>query len=343
MNDFTKNIKIRFDVDKVKYREVDKLMKKLNEDLKLVDDEDVKELEELMGKFKQNGLTIDSKEAKEVLDKLTNLKRKGILNSDDLKVFKKESALEKFSEGFKGEFGDGPKIDASTIGMKSAMLLKGAFDKGWEALKTTFVESFKKLDRLIDYSRLTNQQTRENLFTYGMTASEGYGLERAMNLVGISDIEDVMWLQADQQEVFQDKLLRETERYQKLYDSGYFQKMQQFQWEMQNFQDDVEYEFMTFFIENKNIIMSALQLTADAAQAGVKLLTTLVGGLVGVQEMSAADRSAQTKELFYGKGATTNVNIDNTFNNVAKSDQTWLANAGEMTYEQLIRALQKGV
>lgn len=344
MNTMIKNIKIAFDVDKVKYREVDKLMKKLTNDLQLVDDKDVKELEEMMGKFKENGLRIDGKEAKEVLDKLQVLQQRGILNKDDLKVFKKESGLAQFSKGFTDQLKKDfiSQLTASDLGIKSAKFLKKGFDTAISALGTIFKNSFKELNKLVSSSRLSNKATREKLFQYGMTASESYGLEKAMTLVGITDIEDVMWLQADQQKVFQEKLLQETERYQKLYDSGYFQKMQQYQWDMANFRDDLEYEFMDFFVENKELIMDLLKIVAESAQTGVKILGTIAKGLIGTQAISDAERSSQTKELFYGKGSTLNVNIDNTFNNVAKSDQTWLANAGEMTYEQLIRVLQKG-
>ena len=346
MKEMTKNIKISFDVDKVKYREVDKLMRKLGKNLELVDDADVKKLEEMMGKFKENEFRIDGSEAKEVLAQLEKLRQRGFLNKDDLKVFKRESAFEQFGKGFKGEMPNLSQYNAEWLGAKSAELLTKTIKKVGEEIKDTLIKSYEKLNELLDYSRMTNKTTRENLFTYGMSASESYGLERAMTFVGIDDLEDVIWLQADQQKAFQEKLLQETQRYQKLYDSGYFEKMQQYQWDMQNFRDEVEYDFMNFFVNNKETIMQALQLVAGAAKTGVQLLGVLVQGLVGRQTLSDEDRAARTKEMFYAgtglKGSNVNVNIDNTFNNVAHSDQTWLANAGEMTYEQLIRALSKG-
>ena len=122
--------------------------------------------------------------------------------------------------------------------------------------------------------------------------------------------------------------------------------MQEFQWEYQNFRDDVEFEFMNFFIENKEVIFNFLDLGVKAAMKFLNLGKDLFNmfqfkGIEDHGSLDMAARSAQTRAIA-GNTSNVNVNIDNTFNNVAKSDQTWLANAGEMTYEQLIRVLYKG-
>lgn len=338
--EFTKNIKLNFDVNKIKYNQVNQLLKHLQKDMKLTDDEDVKRLSEMVGKAKELGGKLEIKDVKETLERL---KTKGLVSKADLTPFQKENQVDAFAKGFKDSLDQKiPKWDPKQFGADAATFAVNKVSEGLELLKETFKQSFEKLNQLLSTAYLSNAQTRENLFMYGMSASESYGLSRALEFVGISDIEDVMWLNADQQKAFQDKLLLETKRYEKLYDSGYFKTLQQFQYDMANFRDDVEYEFMNFFIENKDTIMKLMELTAYSARTGVKILSKLVGGIGVGSTMSDAQRSAQTKELIYGKGNTTNVNIDNTFNNVAKSDQTWLANAGEMTYEQLIRALKKG-
>ena len=44
-----------------------------------------------------------------------------------------------------------------------------------------------------------------------------------------------------------------SERYTKLYDSGFFNTLQDFTWEWQEFKEDLQYELIDFFMTNKDL------------------------------------------------------------------------------------------
>ena len=79
----------------------------------------------------------------------------------------------------------------------------------------------------------------------------------------------------------------------------------------------------------------------DLSKFVISALSWIVKYLGG-GERSSSERLAASSDIinsYSSSNRNTSVKIDNTFNNVAKEDQTWLSNAGQMTYEQVIQAL----
>lgn len=344
MKDFTKNIKIKFDVDKANYRNFDKVMKKLTSDLKLVDNQDVKQLQELMIKFKKKDFSIEATEAKDVVARFEKLKKEGILNAADLKAFQKDSIFQKFGKGFVAQYKEDVKsFDAEKLGEKFATEVYSGIKKVGDALWENLKNAFNNLNKLLDYSLLTNDNTYK-LWEKGLTGAEAYAYDQANSLIGISDFIEDSWKMTDaQREKWFETYNKQQERYTQLYDSGYFDELQQFQWEMKEFQQDVEYEFMRIIMDNKDTIMWFFELGIDFMEWTVKTLGDIARKVTG-RERSELERSNATSDVikkYTSQTQNTAVTIDNTWNIKGSTTESRneLAKNGQLTYEQVIRAL----
>lgn len=234
----------------------------------------------------------------------------------------------------------GGKVGVAAWGAQRLMQIGQAFLDG---LKNVMSDAMEEMKDVLTYSQLTDAQVREQAFTYGFSQSENYAFSQTMDLMGFSSFEDLYYMNSQQQAKFQEKFLEYQERYAELYDSGYFTDMQDFQWEMQEFKEDMTYEVMTWMMDNKETLMNLMEVVTELAMFTIEALGWIVDYFGTQSERSDSARRAETIDIINNNSVSTNstnVKIDNTFNNVDNKDRTWLANAGEMTYEQIIKALE---
>ena len=234
----------------------------------------------------------------------------------------------------------GGKVGAAAWGAQKLMQIGQAFLDG---LKNVMSDAMEEMKDVLTYSQLTDAQVREQAFTYGFSQSENYAFSQTMDLMGFSSFEDLYYMNSQQQAKFQEKFLEYQERYAELYDSGYFTDMQDFQWEMQEFKEDLTYEVMTWMMDNKETLMNLMEVITEFAMFTIQALGWIVDYFGNQSERSESSRTAATVDIINNNSVasnSTNVKIDNTFNNVDNKDRTWLANAGEMTYEQIVKALE---
>ena len=251
----------------------------------------------------------------------------------------------KLGESITKAFEDSPIGKTIAAGFTSAL-------KGDNSIKSMFmsaVDEFAKivkgaleeLDNMLEFSQLSSSRTREYAFNYGFSSSEAYGFDKAMQQVGLQSEEDLWYMNSQETRQFQEAMTKYANRYTELYNQGFFERLQDYQYEMEAFKLDMQLEVIEFFMNNKDVIMATLKGLMKASEFIVKALGWIVDFFSLDSTRSTSQRSAATADIInsYSNARNTNVKIDNTFNNVAKSDQTWLANAGTMTYEQVVRAL----
>ena len=265
-------------------------------------------------------------------------------------VEKEEPKKEPIKTNWFKEFGDGfadklkenfKPLTGEDFGKNVANKLTNVFDNAWSSLKSLLSDSWKEFQNMLDYSTLANARTRELAFTYGFTGSQAYGYDKALSAMGMSDIEDLYFAEDWQKEKFYDIMTKNAERYEELYDSGFFQDSMDFQYEMQELKQEMMLEIVQFFMDNKDLIKSGMMAMLDLSKFVISALGWIVKYLGG-GERSSSERLAASSDIinsYSSSNRNTSVKIDNTFNNVAKEDQTWLSNAGQMTYEQVIQAL----
>lgn len=196
------------------------------------------------------------------------------------------------------------------------------------------IDEIKEINK---YQYLSNADVRNQAFTYGFNAAQNYAFSKASDLLGVSSEEDLMYLNPNQRAKFQEKFIEYSDRYTKLYDSGFFNTLQDFTWEWEEFKEDLQYELINFFMTNKDLLKSLMVTGMNLLQE----ILTIVGAINDSIGVAYGSRASTVSDIINNSvsNANTTVKIDNTFNNVSRNDQQWLANAGTMTYQQIITAL----
>ena len=205
------------------------------------------------------------------------------------------------------------------------------------AITSAFKDAWKELDNILQYSQLSSSRTRELAFGYGFSASESYAWDRALGSVGLESEEDLFY--ANQQELaqFREAFEKYSNKYDELYDSGFFETMQQYQFEMVDFKNEMQLEIVEFFMNNKELIKTGMEGMMTAAEILLKMFAWLVSAFGTTNDaLSTSDVISQYSEV---TNRSNNVSVNNNFNGVGKSDEQWLSDMGQLTYAQVIKAL----
>ena len=109
------------------------------------------------------------------------------------------SSLKKMGQDFKTEFEKDIKFDFD--GKKLYNKLKSLETSFVDKLKNLFSSAWDELGNILGYSKLSNSETRNLAFSYGLTGSQAYGYEKAMGMLGFESIEDLQY--ANEQEISQ--------------------------------------------------------------------------------------------------------------------------------------------
>ena len=232
----------------------------------------------------------------------------------------------------------------------ASKLFSGDFDSlndilasALESLGSLLASGFDELENILNFSQLSDANTRDLMMRYGFSNSEAYGYAKAMGALGFESEEDLMYADQQELELFRKSFEKYSGKYNELYNSGMFDSMQEFNTQMEEFKEDVKLEVVDFFMNNQDTIRAAMKGIISLAEFAITALGKIVQWLNPDARTSDSQKAANTASIisnYSNINSGTNVSIDNTFNNVAKSDQTWLAHAGQLTYEQIIKALQ---
>lgn len=214
------------------------------------------------------------------------------------------------------------------------------------AFASVLAGGIDELDNISRFSTLSDEQTRELYYNYGLSGASAYGVTKAAEVTGIKSEDDFYAMIAENGVVlkeFQKAFDKYSTKYNEALDSGTFEQMLEFNSEMAQFEEDIKLEVVNFFMENKEMLRDTMTKLLELSDFLLDGLVNVFRWLDPTYTYSSAQRSAMVSEVV-GNSTVNNssmtVTIDNTFNNVAKEDQTWLAHAGQMTYEQVVRALE---
>lgn len=204
--------------------------------------------------------------------------------------------------------------------------------------------AWESLNDLLGYTQLTDDKTLE-LWEKGLTGASAYAYEQANDLVGIGDLIEDGWRMNEQQaKAWQAEFQEELDKYNSLYDSGYFEKLQEYQYAMKEFQSDIEYQFMRIFMDNKDTIIKFFDIALKVNEWFLTTFAQFIDGLTSFSKRSESERVSSVNEILKNASNVTQstaVSVDNTWNikgNMTEN-KTDLAHAGQLTYEQIIRAL----
>lgn len=259
-----------------------------------------------------------------------------------LKADKEEAQKTKnFFEKFASDFGNTFKNYFENIPGKWGIKMASTIMSLGQTLVKTFKNAWKEIEDITSFSRLTNENTRELAFNYGLTGGQAYGYEQAQKMLGFG-IEEMPYASEYERNKFQEVMEKYAEKYNELYDQGFFDEYLDFQIEWQEFKQDFLMEFVKLIMDNKGVITDAMHAIISILGVVMDILHALGMGNIQESERRVYEHNLQT--LNYNtdsrKNTSFNIKFDNTFNNVSTKDQTALQNIGEMTFGQFVESLK---
>ena len=276
-----------------------------------------------------------NKAAKQIADSVGKATTAGIEDSlDDIE--KKEK---KIIDDFKKDLKDHKLFEDTFKNLKQYFkdyIKYAALDFG-KAIVNAFKNAWEEMSNMLQYSKLSDANTRNLAFTYGFSGSQAYGWDKAMSLLGYSSEEDLMYANAQELQQFRAAFEKYSSYYDDLAESGYFEQLQEYNVEMEDFKMEMQQSIIAFFIENKDLIMSAMKGVLEIAQFLIKSTSWLLGG-------NSSDRVAGTTDIIsqYNTTSTSSnasLSVTNNFNNVDSSTSSTLSREAEYEYRQVIKAL----
>ena len=287
------------------------------------------------------------------------------INEKDLKEFKEivdkiekgqEADLERLKEIVKtgGTGGQGETPTSETVDGESAVggtwwitaikLFSKVATKTVNEIKkisAKFLKEFQKVQDLVDYSRLSNQAVREQAFEFGFSPAENYAYTQAMDVMGLSSFEHLYFLTEKQWTRFNNNFEKFQERYTKLYDEGFFDAVEDFNYQMAEWEEDLKYTFLQFVVDNKEDVMDLLDLVENILETTVKMTSWFFGESAGAKRRR---RASEVAEIVGTGNSTTTKNITVTFspvfNGVGSETKASLDTSLSLVKEQILLALE---
>lgn len=207
-----------------------------------------------------------------------------------------------------------------------------------QSFKNLIRDSINELSSMLEYSQLSNAHTRDLAFGYGLNASQAYGYDKAMSMLGFQSEEDLFYANQQELKQFREAFNKYTAKYEKLYDEGFFETLQEYQFEMEDFKQEMQMTVMEFFMDNKETLKSALKAILTIADWVVKGFGWLIGSSESAQKADIVSQYNVTN----GGNTNANLNVNNTFNNVDSSTSNMLARDLSAEYRNIIKAIGGG-
>lgn len=148
----------------------------------------------------------------------------------------------------------------------------------------------------------------------GLTGANLYGLQQALNKQGFGSYEDYLnnqyRLSDSARAEMQEEMSKAATEWNKLNDSGYFKKVQEFDEQWADFKRDLQYAFIDFFIGNKDIIEGVLQTAIDVLPSILSAINAIVGFFSTSANYSGVSSGAISDIINnYSGGKTTNNSV----------------------------------
>lgn len=335
MDEFKLDMGVRFTPDESSVKEIDKLFDSFRKIKVFGGDEGIAKMRSQFDDYSTRRSSLQ--QAQQMLGDYRAVKGKGADYNDatttQLIEYMKE--LIASNEQLAEEFGTNVKTDLEMssevmVGNLKAQFLdklSGLADSFLSSIGNLFKEAWSELDTMLQNSLLSNANTRENAFTYGFSASESYGFDKAKQMLGIQSEEDLMYMNDTQKSKFEEVMTKYSEKYGTLYDSGFFDKYLEFQIEMEEFKLDMQMEIIEFFMANKGTIKKFMELSMNAMEFIVEALGWLMDFFGGSEQTTDEDKLSNINDIIGGYTSnSTNVsqsfNNNNTFNGGTDSQRT---------------------
>ncbi len=345
---------------------IDTLKSATNEFDKPISKDDINELKNLQSMLKELSKTTKSSEmmsvTDEIKDKINSLLGEGYIDAinENIRNLGKGTLKEDLTAidninillNSMGQLTEEQKKSQIEMSKSITKSIKDSLTNILSTMEDFFSDMFLEAkERIFDMasydlenSLFNNSSAREQALKYGiMDPSQNYALTQTMSELDMHSEEDLMFMSPPRQEKFAQLMGFWSGKYTELADKDFFNIVQTFQLEWNEFKSDFQLSIIEFFIENKNTIKTVLTGLITFMQVTI----TTLGSILDFLQISqtSSQRTAYTNELirqYSTDQSSTTVNINNTLNPASQvlTDKAMLAQAGQLSYAQLIEALK---
>ena len=176
-------------------------------------------------------------------------------------------------------------------------------------------------------SLITNSKARRQQMEYGLSNAQNYALTESMGMLGMTDLEDLMYMNKNQAKLFSTFMDKYSAWYERLEASGAFQSIQEFQLDFKMFRQEIAMDFMEWFAEHRDEIFDAVKVIEEIIKKVLENIIRLTEKIAGAFHISSGiDYLSDTMSdyaNYYGgssRSITININQSNTATGVL-SDQ----------------------
>lgn len=335
MDEFKLDMAVRFTPDEHSLKEIDELFDAFRKIKVFGGDEGIAKMR---SQFEDYYIRRSSlQQAQQMLDEYRAIKGKGADYSDattkQLVEYMKEligsnkQLAEEFGTNVKADFEMSSEVMIGNLKTQFLNKLVDLANSFLSNIGNLFKEAWGELDTMLRSSLLSDANTRENIFSYGFSASESYGFDKAKQMLGIQSEEDLMYMNETQRSKFEEVMTKYSEKYEALYNSGFFDKYLEFQIEMEEFKLDMQMEVIEFFMDNKNTIKKFMELSMNAMEFIVDALGWLIGFFGKSERTTNEDKLSNINDIIssYTSNSTNiiqNFNNNNSFNGSTDSQRS---------------------
>lgn len=339
LSDFRKGFTSAFDTSSDDVKELKQKLSRLNEEkAELLSAKSTIETQLKSTKKGTDEYDELTKALEEITDKIQENAEKVFDTTDDLNVAKEKEELEAIQK--LGQYAGKKLISIfESIGKKISDFISDMFNKAIE-----------KLDDIAGYdlqnTTVFNQEALSLATDYGLTGSDAYAAQKASEQLGYGSVDtliDNLWNMNDKQrEQFNEYMQMYRQSYEN--DKELATNYQQFKFEWQKFQEELQMDLLEWFSNNKDTIKSAMELLISFMKSTLEMLSTIASVFGNETERSDIARTSATTDIInsYKNSNTSNVSVSNTFNVSGGMNQSnsELKNAGSTIYRQIMKAFE---
>lgn len=230
---------------------------------------------------------------------------------------------------------------------KGTDLLQKLLEKVANYFKKQIKDAFDEAREMATYNLAStttyNREAWSNLMTYGLTGAQSYAFTQAKQAIGVSSDEELYqaMMSPSLQQAFKDYFEMYEESYEK--DIEFAKSLQEFEYEKEKFNKEMQMIFLEFFSNNKEIIakffnvaISFMDTTLDILEWLVNLdLSNIISS--AFKSVIISDRTNSISNSIQN----VNVKIDNTYNNEnSQNVSSWLTNVGQLSVDAIVNAFK---
>lgn len=260
-------------------------------------EEESKKADEL---YEKTGSDADKKQADIARSKY--LKAKESIESKKKKSELVDSVFKSSSQIFKKFTSDMSKA-FDLFGLKFSSLMSDIGADIKAKLSPTGIASYD-----VSTSIFSNASARNMQMQYGISGGNAYALNKTMGMLNMTSMEDVMYMNATQKQVFQQLMEKQNAWYDQMQSSGMLQSIQMAQLDFAMLKEELSNKFLIWIGEHKDTILKVME-------GSFKVMTWIFDKISYIIDLFGGSSDNTYKSAYFsdiGTGNTSTTN--NTFN-----------------------------